>query len=154
MYYTVRKTDREWYGNLPERFTDEYLYWWCESHEEDYEYMLDMIVVDDNRDEYELVRDVIRPIKDRLLEVHNALITNEKYSYDEIAETLGVDYMSLDDLYNMLDYASLFYQTLASGAYSEEVRNKIYGVMATIEDVIYDVMDEKVNDVAKEATKG
>ena len=154
MYYTVRKTDREWYGSLPERFDDDYLYWWCEENGEDYEYMLDMIVIDDDRDDYEMVRDVIRPIRDRLSEVYNALIEDENYPYDEIAKVLEVDYMSLEDLYNMNDYAHLLYRGLADGTKDERIRQKIYSNLATIEDVLYDVMNEKVKEVADKVTRG
>ena len=154
MYYTVRKTDREWYGSLPERFTDAYLYWWCENNEEDYEYMLDMICIDDNRDDFEVARDLIRPIKDRLLEVHNILCTNENYPYDKIAEILLVEYMDVEELFNMKDYADLFYKGMTDGENNEDLRNKLYGIHDTIEDVIYDAIHPLVETVVKNATKG
>lgn len=150
--YKVNYRYKEFY-NFPERFSYDWLVRWCEENDENLDYMLDEVVDVDLRDDYELARDVSRPFKDRLLEVHNILVKRDM-DYPAIAKMLEINDKTLTELMDYMDIISMFYELHTEYLKSlglDETLKKTYRAWEMIEDVMYDATDGMINEVAQYA---
>ena len=155
MYYRVNWWKKNDY-DLPERFTEDYLYDYCQRSGESMQYMLDEVVDSDDRDDYELLRYVLRPYKERVAQA-NVLITNgDERDYRNIVKALlGTEKLELRELIDLADITDMWYTAKVADlkSYGSSKLKITYEAWELVEDVIYERIDKLKDEVIKEVTK-
>ena len=145
-YYKVREDMKEFY-DFPERFSiDEINRYLAENEipERHQDYYFDKVFEIDERDNEEVCREILLPIRTRLERLNSLMARAEEKGKDvsdkTIIETLGIDYANLEELYNIWDMSEMFFARLGRIIQNEE---KMERRQFLIEDVIFGVIQDK-----------
>ena len=151
MTYYVRTARAEGaFQDIPERATLDDIIWFCGQYDYDFENMLDKCFEVDTRSDEEVLRDRVRPVKDRVLEANNYMATHtdwEDAEYDVLEQILGIETATAKELFDLEDYAELWFKTkyleCIENRNAELAKEMRYREFA-IEDILYEAIDERV----------
>ena len=140
-YLYIPTEEKDWY-HLPERFTWQELYDYCDDNDINLDKILEF-AVDDRRDDDELARDMTRPIKDRLRVIHYMFVSakrwNREVTHEAVKAELGITKKTtIDELYNIIDMAQLLNEHWkGTPNYKDEW-------LLFVEDIIYELIEAEL----------